>query len=346
MRRFVWSLLAATATIAAPRAARADEVVFADGTRQTGCVVTEETHAVVAYTIPLAGQSSGVRQQRKASEVREVIYEEPPAALRRGLALLEYGEQERALEAFQEAQAAGPARLRQHAFAHAARCQLALGDGAGARATLEALLKAVPSTRFLAEARLGLVRAHVLAGDLTGARAALTAAEQELRAKQLGAAATVGLELERARLSSAAKDWDKAAEGYRRVTSDRSSPEELKLRARVGLAEALAQGGDLKAAGAELAPAIRKADELADPVAARAFAVLGDVRKAEGQRRQAALAYLRAFVFGHTDGAARAGHEAAKLIEADPELGGKDRADEIRYELASRWPRSEWAKKR
>ena len=83
--------------------ARADEVVFTDGSRQTGCTVTEETHQVVAYTIPIAGQSSGVRQQRKASEVREVIYDDPPAALRRGIALLEYGEQERALQAFQEA---------------------------------------------------------------------------------------------------------------------------------------------------------------------------------------------------------------------------------------------------
>ncbi len=343
MRRFAWPLLALAA---AALAARADEVVFTDGTRQTGCIVTEETHQVVVYTIPLAGQSNGVRQQRKASEVREVVYEEPPAALRRGLAHLEYGDQERALEAFQEAQAAGPARLRQHAFAHAARCQLALGDGAGAKATLEALLKAVPSTRFLAEARLGLVRAQVLAGDLAGARAALAAAEQELRSKQLGVAATVGLELERARLASAARDWDKAAEGYRKVASDRATPDDLKLRARVGLAEALASDGDLKAAGAELAPVIRRADELPDPVAARAFAGLGDVRRAEGARQQAALAYLRAFVFGHTDGAARAGHEAAKLIEADPALGGKERAAEVRDELASRWPRSEWAKKR
>jgi len=130
------------------------------------------------------------------------------------------------------------------------------------------------------------------------------------------------------------------------VVADRSTPGELRLRARVGLAEALAGDGDLKAAGNELSPALRSADDLPDPVAARAFAVLGDVRKAEGQRRQAALAYLRAFVFGHTDGAARAGYEAAKLLEADPELGGKDRAAEVRRELAARWPMSEWARRR
>lgn len=329
-----------------PASARADEVVFVDGTRQTDCTVTEETHQLVAYTIPIPGRTSGVRQVRKAAEVREVIYDDVPSALARGLALLEWGEQELALEAFQDAQGAGPARIRQHAFAHAARCQLALGDGPGARATLEALLAAVPTTRFLVEARLGLVRAHVLADDLAGARAALAAAEQELRAKQLGPAAQPGLELERARLSSAAKEWGKAAEGYRRVVADRSTRAELRLRARVGLAEALAGSGDLKAAGDELAPAIRSADDLPDAVAARAFAVLGDVRRAEGQTRQAALAYLRAFVFGRTEVAARAGHEAARLLEADPELGGKRRADEVRQELRARWPSSEWARGR
>ena len=40
-----------------PASARADEVVFVDGTRQTDCTVTEETHQLVAYTIPIPGRT-------------------------------------------------------------------------------------------------------------------------------------------------------------------------------------------------------------------------------------------------------------------------------------------------
>jgi tetratricopeptide (TPR) repeat protein len=317
----------------------ADEVLFTDGTRERGCQVTEETYGVVAYRV---GGGDGVRQQRPASEVREVVYEKAPAALRRGLSLLAEGQPEAALEAFVEARSTGAARHRQHAYAQAARCQLALGDPAGARATWEALLAAVPTTRFVVEARLGVARCLTLAGDLPAARKALATAEAELLGLQLRTEAGPGLELERARLLSAALDWPRAIEAHGRVVAGASAQPALLAEARVGLAEALLASGDRVRAQAELRPVVARADELDDALAARAFLALGDCQR-QAAPREAALSYLRVAILGRTPYAARACFEAARLVESTPGLGGPGRASELRELLATRWPKSEWA---
>lgn len=319
----------------------ADEVVFTDGTRQEGCKVTEETYGVVAYTLSV-GAGDGVRQQRRASEVRQVVYEKAPAALQRGLSLLGRGELEAALEAFVEAQSAGAARHRQHAYAHAARLQLALGDPAAARATWEALLAALPTTRFAVEARLGVARCLTAAGDLPAARRALATAEAELLGLQLRTEAGPGLELERARLLLAAKDWRAAVEAHRRLAAGASEPA-LQAEARAGLAEALLGAGDRAGALAELRALVARADELDDGLAGRVWLALGDCQRDGGAPREAALAYLRVALLDRTPRAARACFEAARLVEQAPALGGKERAQALRAELAARWPTSEWA---
>lgn len=328
---------------AAPCAA--DEVVFTDGTRQRDCKVTEETYGVVAYTLSV-GAGDGVRQQRAAREVREVIYEKTPAALGRGLALLGRGELEAALEALVEAQSAGAARHRQHAFALAARLQLTLGDPASARATWEALLGAVPTTRFVVEARVGVARCLTLAGDLPAARKALATAEAELRALQLLEEASLPLELERARLHAAARDWKAATEAYRRLVSGASARPALQAEARVGLAEALLASGERARALTELRTVVARADELEEGLASRAWLALGDCQRDGGAPREAALSYLRVAVLDRSPRAARACFEAARLLEKEPALGGAERARALRDELASRWPTSEWAKAR
>lgn len=320
----------------------ADELVFADGTRQRGCQVTEETYGVVAYTLR-ARAGDAVRQERPAREVREVIYERTPAALGRGLALLRDGELEVALEAFVEAQSAGAARHRQHAYAQAARLQLALGDPAGARATWEAMLAALPTTRFVIEARVGVVRCLTLQGDLAVARSALATAEAELRGLQLGEEASLPLDLERARLLAAAGDVKAALEAYRRLVSGSSSLPALQAEARVGLAEALAASGERARALAELRTVVARADDLEEGLASRAWMALGDCQRDGGAPREAALSYLRVAVLDRSPRAARACFEAARLVEAQPALGGPPRARALRDELAARWPTSEWA---
>jgi len=337
----ILALSLVTLALACPPCA-ADEVVFTDGTRQSDCKVTEETYGVVVYTLSV-GAGDGVRQQRKASEVREVVYERTPSALGRGLSLLGRGEPEAALEALVEAQSAGAARHRQHAYAQAARLQLALGDPAGAQATWEALLAALPTTRFVVEARVGIARCLTLAGDLPAARKALAAAEAELRGLQLLEEAALPLELERARLHAAARDWRPAIEAYRRLVSGSSTRPALQAEARVGLGEALLASGDRTRALAELRTVVARADDLEEGLASRAWMALGDCQRDGGAPREAALAYLRVAVLDRTPRAARACYEAARLLEEEPTLGGPDRAAALRGELAARWPTSEWA---
>jgi thioredoxin-like negative regulator of GroEL len=320
----------------------ADEVVFTDGTRQPDCKVTEETYGVVAYTLSV-GAGDGVRQQRPAREVREVIYEKTPAALGRGLSLLGRGELEAALEAFVEAQSAGAARHRQHAFARAARLQLSLGDLAGARATWDALLAALPTTRFVVEARLGVVRCLTLAGDLPAAKKALATAEAELRGLALLEEASLPLELERARLHAAGGDAKAAVEAYRRLVSGSSARPAIQAEARVGLAEALSASGERARALTELRTVVARADDLEEGLASRAWMALGDCQRDGGASREAALSYLRVAVLDRSPRAARACFEAARLVEKEPALGGAERARALRDELTARWPTSEWA---
>lgn len=335
-------LLALASVVCA--SASADEIRFVDGTTQKDCTVTEETFNTVVFTIK-AGDSD-IKQQRPAREVESISYSKQPANLTQGKALLNNGDYDGALSALTAAQKEGPAWSKQHAFFFAAECQLAKGDGAAAFATYEQLLTQYPNTRFRAEARLGQVRAQVMKKDLNGAKSALTAAEGDIKEKQLGPIFEMKAKLEGARLAAAAADWKGAMEKFGAVATAAASFPAVVAEAKVGLAQALAETGDHGRAANELRPVLA-ADTLPDHLAAKAYLVLGDCHKKANKPRDAALAYLRVVVLygGMPNEAPRAYWEAAKLIKTQPELGGDKRAADLIDELKNRYPRSEWASK-
>jgi TolA-binding protein len=324
--------------------ASADEIRFVDGTTQKDCTVTEETFNTVVFTIK-AGDSD-IKQQRPAREVSSITYSKQPANLTQGKALLGNGDYDGALSALTAAQKEGPAWSKQHAFFYAAECQLAKGDGDAAVKTYENLLTQFPNTRFRAEARLGQVRGLVMKKDLAGARTALTAAEGEIKEKQLGPIFEMKAQLEGARLAAAANGWKGALEKFGKVATGAASFPDVVAEAKVGMAQGLAETGDHGRAASELRPVL-VADTLPDHLAAKAYLILGDCHKKASKPRDAALAYLRVVVlYGGMPGEApRAYWEAAKLIKGLPELGGDKRAADLMDELKQRYPRSEWASK-
>lgn len=322
---------------------RADEIIFTDGTTQEGCEVTDETITTVSFKIPVS-DGKFIRQSRPTKEVREVIRSNMPGTLTNGRSLLEAGDHDAAIAQLNQAARSNEDWVKQRAALWLGECYLGKGDGPRAQQAFEGLLEQFPTTRLLAEARLGIVRALLARRDASGARTALQRAQEEIRSKQLGPYWELKARLEGARIGVAAGDWRAALTAFNEVVAGATSYPDLLLEARVGQAQALSETGDaaraLTAAQEALAP-----DTLPDHLAARAWMVVGDCHRKADRKRDAFFAYLRVVVLYSTvPEAPRACWESASCVKTLEAEGGAARAKELTDELKRRWPQSEWNK--
>jgi TolA-binding protein len=322
-----------------------DEIYFTDGSVQKDCKVTDESLKQVRFTIK-AGDKDIV-QTRPGKEVDRIVYASQPAALAQGKAALEAGDYDGAITHFNNAAARSEAAwVKQHAGYYLGEALLGKRDADGANRAFEALITAFPETRFRAEARLGQVRALELKGDMPGAQAALTRVEAEIKERDMGPAFDLKAKLEGARIAEAMNDWRGALDKYTHIIGAAEPFPAVMTEARIGLAKACVETNDVARATTEIRNAIAP-DNLPDPIAARAYMILGDCQKKANKPRDAFFAYLRVIVLysGLTTETPRAYYEAAKIVKTMPDLGGEPRAKELNEELKSRYPRSEWATK-
>lgn len=324
--------------------ASGDEIYFTDGSVQKDCDVVEESLKTVVFTIE-AGDKK-IRQQREGKEVTRIVYASEPAPLAAGKAALDAGDYDGAIVQLTAAQKERPAWCKQHAGYYLGEAYLGKRDADKASQAFEALITQFPETRFRAEARLGQVRALVLKNDMPGAQRVLTQVEAEIKERNMGAFFDIKAKLEGAKIASATNDWRGAMDRYQRIIGMAAEYPAVLAEARVGLAQACNETGDSNRAAQELRTALGP-DNLPDPVAARAYMILGDCNKKANKPREAFFAYLRVIVLysGLTTDAPRAYYEASKLVKTMPDLGGEARATALKDELKGRYPRSEWATK-
>ncbi|MHC4942931.1 MAG: tetratricopeptide repeat protein [Planctomycetota bacterium] len=157
------------------------------GKKMTVDKVIGETYKEIRYKLRSSEKTI------TTDKVEEIIYYDVPTAFKNGLAFVEKGEYENALNSFQLAMEARGVRdwIQVYSLFEKAKAyqQWGLSDNSkfkNAVETFNELLDQAPETRFYAEVLFGLAMSYSLSGDLANAVKAFDQLAQEAYEKKLG----------------------------------------------------------------------------------------------------------------------------------------------------------------
>ncbi|GEM_PF-4997684 len=217
------------------------------------------------------------------------------------------------------------------------------------------LIDSNSSTRWLAEAQLGMVDCAIKKADIAKAKQLLKKFNSGKSAKKMEYYRKLG-ELAEARIMMASKKYKEASKLFRRVSSStkRAYPN-IYTRAQLGMAQALIFNKDFAKARKKIEDFMAKCPKTVKP---EALNTLGDCYFEEAKTKtgkekdalieEARWRYLRVFVlYPYSTESIRAKFYAAKcfLALSAKEKSAKARAKALNKEILKRAPKSEWALK-
>lgn len=164
--------------------ARADSIILRGKPALTGVKVVKEDYLEISYT---KGTSTR-RRTVPTAEVVDVIYDNPPTEFRLGSEALNLGDYVNAighLEASVKSEGGAGPWVKEYAGLALGRAYLAGGRFDDAIKTLEGVIAAKPTSRFLAKASRALALCYAKKGDASKASATLDRVVQAVTAKKI-----------------------------------------------------------------------------------------------------------------------------------------------------------------
>lgn len=337
-------------TLAASSLYAADTIINRDGSKIQAKVVKADSSKI---TYMVAGQP----QTRSLDKIEVIEFEKKPTPFIQG---------EKAFNNYRYAEAAKfflkAAKLpskpffwaKDYGMYNAARAYYFAEDFDNASATYQKLIDSSSSSRWLAEAQLGLVDCAIKKGDLAAAKK-LVKKYQGSKSAKMDYYKRLG-EFSSAKVLMAAEDYKKASRAFSTlaIKSKKEYPT-LYSRAQLGMAQALIFAKDFSKAKAKLGEFLDKASDAVKPEALNA---LGDCYFQEAQTKKgkdrdalveaARWQYLRVFVlYSYSPEAIKAKYYAAQCFTAlaAKEETAKARAKALNKEILKSAPKSEWAAK-
>jgi outer membrane protein assembly factor BamD (BamD/ComL family) len=321
--------LIALGALLAP-AAPADTIRRRGGPPIARVLVTQDAIDGVRYRVASESSRKPTEQTLAASAVLAIEFDPAPESLRSGLALLEAGDLERAIEALTRAAAdesRAPvaaqaqlmlARARTRAF-HAGR-----GEAAAARDAWRALIARQPDSRLVPDAVLEQGRLLAAAGDGAGAARAFAELTQFAERHQLGPATRLAARHAEASAWLDLGEVDKADAILAELIAAAPAPEALDAETASIVAQARVARAMVPLARGQLDEAAHQLDALDQqhdlPRAARALAWigLGEVQARRNAWAAAELQYTRVRVlhFDLPEACARATYDLGLALKA------------------------------
>lgn len=351
MRNLKRSAIAFAATLAAvtvPLAsARSADIVYRVGsdTREGGEVVSQSKTNLVLK--PSVGKDN---KEIPANEVEKVEWDGEPATMRLARSAEERGNLQDALEKYQQAQGEideGQENLKADAEYLIARttAKLAKADPAKVDEAIEKLSgfqSDHPNSFRFYESLLLLGEMYLAKGDYAKAEPAFGQLEQAPWKDYKMAS-----QIAQGRLLLRKNDVSGAQALFKAVADRPAQTEAEKARqfeARLGMATCLQRQGENQKAAEELDKIIKQAPADDAKTMGEAYLRKGDNLLADGQKKDALLAYLHVDILfsSEKDLHAEALYHLATLWN---EAGQPGRAADARAQLSTNYPNSEWAKK-
>ncbi len=350
--------IAVVAALAAPAAARADDIIFSGGRDPIKNVeIVSESYEKVVYKI------QGSNQEEPTGNIAEVIRANKDTRYRGAEDKFRRGDLNGAIGDFRiviDAPRPRPEHewQKHYALFFLGEAYRMTGDSGKAIDAYERLLKDNEKSRFYGPAKLGLGLCKLARGDRAGARALFSELEGEAKSKKLGERWEFAALLANAEVLEAEGKIKDALERYRKVANSAitsgGKAGNAGTRAAIHVQRLMAKDEPGKADAA--AGSIQKQieDEYKKPspdveVAAAAYNALGDVYTAKDDHKRALLAYLRVAV---DEDLKKSGEErpkalycAAAAFEKAKVEDWKNRSDMLKAELRAVYPGSAWAAK-
>lgn len=296
----------------APALAAQDTVKLRNGTVEQGRIEAENYDALQFK----AKKGKDERSLKLAwSDVAEVSYGDRD--LNAAMTTLSSGNVGGALPKLQAIVANGSFRkeLKPAAMLQLATAQQRMGKYEDASATLSALLKEHPKSRFLLPAARALVDCHLVRGDIGGGSAAIEAAASAAAEGGVDSSHTLAFDLFRGLLLEAKKDLVGAKVKYQAVANARTIPPAMTTLARLGIARCEQTAGALDKAKTDYLALLEQGvgnEVLAGAWNGLADIAMKDAAKSPEKLNDALLMYLRGVVeFGPAPGEGTGEYERA-----------------------------------
>jgi tetratricopeptide (TPR) repeat protein len=290
------SLLAAAAALALPLHAQQDTVTLKDGKAETGRVKSADYEGV---TIEAKNNARTIEW----SQVASVTFKDPPEDYVTGREAFDGSRWDDAIAAFEKLKGDSKLRapIRQDALWFSAAAQLAKGNWDAAIASLDAVRKDFPKSRYLMEVGEGYVTAYTAKKDYAGAQRALDTMSNEAVTQGVPASFGATISLLKGRLLEDQGKIAEAAASY--GVAEKASGVSLIVQQQARLGQGRVLVAQKKFSDAEAIFRKLAAEDASSLVLAGAWNGLGDVwsqdakSKADAEQIEklydAAFAYMR-----------------------------------------------------